>query len=94
MYFDTETGQVIRQDAERESPQGAALIQTYFEDFRDVDGVKMPFTIRQVMPMFELMLKFTEVKHNIEIDDAKFVKPAPAAPTPAPAPAAPKPPAK
>jgi len=88
MYFDAETGLLVRQDAEREGPQGAAVVQVYFEDYRDVDGVKVPFTIRQVMPMFELSIKFSEVKHNVEIDDAKFAKPAPpppAAPPPAPA---------
>jgi hypothetical protein len=38
--------------------------------------MKIPFLMRQVNPMFSLVIKFDEVKHNVEIDDAKFNKPA------------------
>ena len=87
MFFDTETGLLIRSDAERESPQGVALVETYLEDYRDVDGVKTPFTMRQVNPMFSMTIKFTDLKNNVEIDDSKFSKPKP--PEPAGAPKAP-----
>jgi outer membrane lipoprotein-sorting protein len=83
MFFDVENGQLIRMDAERESPQGTALVETYLEDYRDVDGVKVPFTMRQVNPMFSMTIKFSEVKNNVEIEDSKFSKakpPEPAAP--------------
>jgi outer membrane lipoprotein-sorting protein len=76
MYFDVKTGLLIRVDAERETAQGAALVETYFEDYRDVDGVKVPFTIRQVSPAFAMTIKIDEIKHNVEIDDAKFATPA------------------
>jgi len=76
MYFDAQSGLLVRHDAERESPQGSALVETYFEDYRDVDGVKVPFTLKQVMPQFTIQIKFDEVKHNVEIEDAKFAKPA------------------
>jgi hypothetical protein len=77
IYLDAETGLIARTDAEREGPQGSAMVTSYMEDYRDVDGVKIPFLVRQVTPMFEIMVKFTEVKHNVEIEDAKFAKPAP-----------------
>lgn len=83
MFFDVENGLLIRMDAERESPQGTALVETYLEDYRDVDGVKVPFTMRQVNPMFSMTIKFSEVKNNVEIEDSKFSKakpPEPAAP--------------
>lgn len=80
MFFDTETGLLLRFDAERESPQGAAMIETYLEDYRDVDGVKTPFTMRQVNPMFSMTINFTDLKNNIEIDDSKFSKPKPPEP--------------
>ncbi len=83
MFFDVENGLLVRADAERESPQGTALVETYLEDYRDVDGVKMPFTMRQVNPMFSMTIKFTDVKSNVDIDNSKFSKakpPEPAAP--------------
>jgi outer membrane lipoprotein-sorting protein len=76
MYFDAESGLLVRHDAERESPQGSAMVETYFEDYKDVDGIKVPFTLKQVMPQFTIQIKFDEVKHNVEIEDAKFAKPA------------------
>lgn len=76
LYFDVKSGLLIRQDAERESAQGTALIETYFEDYKEVDGVKIPFTIKQVNPAFAMTIKIDEVKHNVEIEDAKFAKPA------------------
>ncbi len=76
LYFDAETGLIVRSDAERENPQGTALVTSYLEDYREVDGIKVPFSIRQVMPQFEILVKFNEVKHNVEIDDARFARPA------------------
>jgi hypothetical protein len=75
MYFDAQSGMLLRLDAERESPQGSAVVETYMEDYKEVDGVKMPFTIKQVTPAMTIVIKFDEVKHNVDIDDAKFAKP-------------------
>lgn len=75
-YFDTQTGYMLRQDAERESPQGKQPIQVYLDNYKDVDGIKLPFKIHQVTPAFTIDIKIDEVKHNVAIDDAKFAKPA------------------
>jgi zinc protease len=79
LYFDAQTGLLLRQKGERETPQGKAQIQTDFEDYRDVDGIKLPFTIRQTSDMSSFIIQVTEVHHNVPVDDAKFAKPAPAA---------------
>jgi zinc protease len=76
MYFDARSGLLVRHDAERESPQGSAVLETYFGDYREVDGIKVPFTIKQVMPQFTIQIKFDEMKQNVDIEDAKFTKPA------------------
>jgi hypothetical protein len=77
LYFDTKSGLLVRHDAERTSPQGAALVESYFEDYKAVDGVKVPFTMKRVMPAFAMTIKFEEVKNNVEIEDARFAKPVP-----------------
>ncbi|MEW6210650.1 MAG: hypothetical protein AB1631_19960 [Acidobacteriota bacterium] len=76
LYFDAQTGLLLRRDVEIESPQGKLPSENYLEDYREVDGVKIAHTVRQVTPAYELTIKFTEVKHNVPIDDAKFNKPA------------------
>jgi hypothetical protein len=74
-YFDVQTGLLIRRDAERDSPQGKMEIEIYFDDYKAVDGVKIPHTLKQVTPAFSLSMKFSEIKHNVEIDEKKFAKP-------------------
>jgi len=74
-YFDTKTGLLVRQDSEREGPQGKQLVQTYLEGYKSVDGISLPHTIRQVTSAFTVNITITEVKHNVPIDDAKFKKP-------------------
>jgi len=74
-YFDTKSGLLIRQDSEREGPMGKQLVQTYLSDYKKVDGISLPHTIRQVTSAFTINITITEVKHNVPIDDAKFKKP-------------------
>ena len=75
MYFDKESRLLIRHELERESPQGKITIETRLEDYRDVDGVKLPFLLHQSLPMMSWDIKFEQVKHDTTIDDAKFKKP-------------------
>jgi hypothetical protein len=75
LFFDAESGLLVRSDSSRESPMGQVQVQVYFEDFRVVDGIKMPFTMRQVSTMFTMVLKVIEVKHNVTLDDNMFKKP-------------------
>jgi outer membrane lipoprotein-sorting protein len=75
LYFDAATGLLIRQDAERETGQGKLAIEIYVEEYKMVDGVNIPHKVRQVSPLFSMTIKFAEVKHNVEIDEAKFAKP-------------------
>jgi hypothetical protein len=75
-YYDQETFLLLREAGNHDTPQGAMDVQADFSDYRDVDGVKTPFRITQTLPAGELVLKISEVKNNLEIDDAKFRKPA------------------
>jgi hypothetical protein len=72
-YFDVSNGLLLRRDV---NIQGTSM-QAYFEDYKEVNGVKVPFTIRRSRPDFTFTHKFDLVEHNTLIDDAKFRKPAP-----------------
>jgi outer membrane lipoprotein-sorting protein len=76
MYFDAQNGLLLRIDSERDGPEGKTMIEEYYDDYRDVDGVKYPYAYRQKNSQYDFTIKFTEVKHNVTIDDAKFAKPA------------------
>lgn len=74
-YFDTQSGLLLRQDSTVISPEGKMPTKTFYEDVRDIDGVKLPFKMRTVMPQFEIIVTTTEIKHNVAVDDSKFAKP-------------------
>lgn len=74
-FFDAETGLPLRMDTTRDSPQGPLQVQSYLEDYRVVDGVKVAFVMRQVTTMFSMVMRLTEVKHNVTLDDKMFKKP-------------------
>jgi hypothetical protein len=74
-YFDVATGLLVRQDGEEENPQGKAMVENYLEDYKVVDGVKMAHTLKRVNPQMSFVIKLTEIKNNVEIDEAKFAKP-------------------
>lgn len=74
-YFDKQTGMLLRADGVAITPEGKMSYQNYYEDFREIDGIKMPFKTRTVMPQFELINIVTEVKHNVAVEDAKFARP-------------------
>ena len=75
IFFDTETGFILKQAGSRASQDGPIAFESYYDDYRPVDGVKLPHTLRQVTSMFESVIKVTEMKHNVPVDDAIFKKP-------------------
>jgi hypothetical protein len=76
LYFDKETFLLVRFDSLRESPQGTIPVQAYLEDYRAVDGIKMPFVMRQAVAGTDIIIRLTNVRHDAPIDEAKFSKPA------------------
>ena len=75
-YYDAENFMVLRQDADVDSGQGVVTAQNYMSDYRDVEGVKFPFAIRQTTPAGEITIKITEVKFAATMEDAPFAPPA------------------
>lgn len=77
-YFDAETGLLLRQMNLTPTVLIPVPQQIDYEDYRDVNGVKLPFTIRisEIDTFFSSTRKFTEIKHNVPVDDAQFQLPA------------------
>jgi hypothetical protein len=76
LYFDTETGLLIRRYVTFKTALGSIPEVTDFADYKEVDGIKLPFTISWSRPPFTSTEKLTEIKLNAPIDDAKFDPPA------------------
>ena len=75
LFFDAQTGLLIRSDIERAGPQGSLSVETYFENYRTVDGVNLPFTLRQSSTIFRILIRVREVRHNVSINDSRFDMP-------------------
>lgn len=72
LYFDARTGLLIRRYRESKTVLGPFPLQTDFEDYQTVDGVKVPLTIRWSMPGRVWGRRIAEVKHNVPIEDERF----------------------
>lgn len=78
-FFDQQTGLLLRQLTVRSLFLNDVPEQVDYEDYRDVDGVKLPFTVRTsgVNPNNPFTIrKFTEIKTNVPLDASVFVMPA------------------
>jgi photosynthetic reaction center cytochrome c subunit len=76
LYFDAQTGLLLRIVTVEDTALGLLPTQLDFEDYRAVDGVKLPFRIKSSTPERTITIQFDEVKLNVPVDDAKFAKPA------------------
>ncbi len=80
--FDAQTGLLVRSYTTMQSVIGSFPEDTFYEDYRDVSGVKVPFTMRIVSAEGNRTYKWAQVDANAPAEDAKFMKPAPPAPRP------------
>ena len=83
LYFEAETGLLLRRISYMQTPLGLIPEQIDFEDYRDVDGVKLPFTVRisSVDVGNPISTRsFSEMKLNVPVDESKFNMP-PATPS-------------
>ncbi len=79
LYFDSETGLLTRVIRYSASMIGRMPTQVDYADYRDVDGVKIPFTWTFSWLDGRDTFKLTNVRLNVAIPDAKFQRPSTAA---------------
>jgi hypothetical protein len=75
MYFDADTGLVIRVDEVIHREDGDYSAQTYLDDYRPVDAAYFPFRIKHVEKGNVFTVKVTQIKNNVPVDDTLFLKP-------------------
>jgi outer membrane lipoprotein-sorting protein len=76
LYFDAQSGLLVQRDFERVTLEdGIVQYQVILRDYRDVDGLKLPFTIEQRAPDNTMIFKFTEIRNNVSLADTAFAKP-------------------
>ena len=58
-----------------ETAAGPVPVQIDYSDYRDVNGVKVPFAWVQTWTNGQAFIKLKDVKPNVAIDNARFAKP-------------------
>ncbi len=76
LYFDKQSGLLVRRLSVSATPIGAFPFQIDYSDYKAVDGVQLSYTMIWSIPGRSWTRKTTEVKQNTAIDDSKFNQPA------------------
>jgi len=73
VFYDMETGLKVKSIKVTKGPDGAEVkIPTLFSDYKEVNGVKFPYSIVQKMGPMELNFEIQEIKVNEGVTDADF----------------------
>lgn len=75
LYFDTQSGLLLRSVRYAESPLGRNPTRIDYADYRKEGGVKIPFRWTVARPSGRFTIQLTEVEQDIPIDDGRFSKP-------------------
>jgi hypothetical protein len=75
LFFDVQNGLLVRWDMARRQANRRVFVKVHLNDYRDVDGVKVPFNVRFNFEDFDFTITLDEMQHNVEINDAVFRKP-------------------
>lgn len=76
LYFDEQSGLLVRLVRFGETALGWLPTQIDYADYRDTNGVKIPYRWTLARPSGRFTIQVSEVKQDIPVDDGKFVEPA------------------
>lgn len=75
LYFDVDSGLLVRRTTLRRTGLGPLPTTTDLSDYRNVDGVKMPYKVTISTPTSIQNVQVTEMKANIPVEDTRFDMP-------------------
>lgn len=71
-YYDVSTGLKVKEIKPITSPQGTFSQETVYEDYREINGVKYPFLLKQSLGPQKIDMKVTSVEVNTGLKDDFF----------------------
>jgi hypothetical protein len=77
LYFDRDSGLLLRELRYGSSPIGRVPTQIDYADYKDVNGIKLPFRITYAWLDGRDSIVLNEIRTNVAIDETKFGRPAP-----------------
>jgi hypothetical protein len=80
LYFDKQSGLLLRELRYGSSPIGRVPTQIDFADYRNVNGIKLPFRMTYAWLDGRDSIVLSEITTNVPVDESKFGRPAPLKP--------------
>jgi hypothetical protein len=75
LFFDEQTGLLVRRLVLSPTALGPLPEQTDYEDYRSVDGVKVAFVVRRTTTDGITTQRYESVTVNVPVDPARFRRP-------------------
>jgi outer membrane lipoprotein-sorting protein len=77
-FVDAETYLIAKSVSTIDVPEAGGPMEQASEtsDYRDVGGLKLPFSVKAVTPVQTVVISISKIEVNKAVDDALFVKPA------------------
>ena len=73
LYFDKETKLLTKMTTSvATGPGGKMEVTTFVSNYKELDGVKYPTVMKMKMMGQDMIMTYSSVKHNVEIDDSIF----------------------
>lgn len=76
LFFDAKTFLLVRTLSRSQNPQTGEEVESVSDpdDYRDVNGLKVAFTMFQSAGGQNVTMKFTKIEDNVTVDDTVFIK--------------------
>ncbi|HSP16326.1 MAG TPA: c-type cytochrome [Thermoanaerobaculia bacterium] len=77
LFFDPQTGLLVRRTRYTQTAIGNIPQQTDFSDYRDAGGINLPYTVRvdTVDPRGGATRRYSEIRTNVKVDEKLFRQP-------------------
>ena len=75
LYFDVQSGLLVRMVRFADSALGLVPTQIDYADYKENDGVKVPLRWTLARPGGRFTIQISEIQQNVPVDESKFVKP-------------------
>ena len=77
LYLDAQSNLLLRLVRYQETPLGRIPTQVDYSDYRDANGVKVPYKWSIARPGNRFTIQIDQLQQNVPVDDAKFGPPPP-----------------
>jgi hypothetical protein len=81
LWFDAQSGLIVRLMRYAQTPLGRNPTEIDYADYRDADGVKVPFRWTVARPNGRFTIQIDDSQQNVPVDDKTFEKPSQAPPS-------------